>query len=230
MSTEILSVRDLYFAQGERVILQKLSFTMERGEVVSLLGPSGSGKSTLFRLLLGLEQWQKGTITSPLLPLRESSCYLMQRTPLLSWRTIEENLTLFLSKESIEEKLPELLERFHCPPKMLVQYPHQLSVGMRQKICLIGALLEDKPLLLLDEPFSSLDLFLREEMYRWIEEHCQKEEKSVFLITHDFYEATSISDRILLLGEGRILQEWHNHSNPRALIGNISESLRKLYS
>lgn len=188
-------------------ILSELSFSLEKGEFVSILGPSGSGKSTIFRLITGLEVPTSGSIT--LAGQRMSSRlgkvgYMPQQDLLLEWRTIRDNVCLPLEiqgKKGLEEKeLAQLFEQFGLAGHEH-RYPHQLSGGMRQRASFLRAMLSGGELLLLDEPFSALDAVTRLAMQEWLLAQWEQTERTILFITHDVDEALFLSDRILLFSE-----------------------------
>lgn len=209
----MLYLKDVHFAFGERRVLRGVSFRVGRGEIVSLIGISGSGKTTLFRLITGALPPHGGQIeiegSGP-----EEITYMRQEDLLLPWRTVLDNMLLFTElggekrapRERLRQEALALLQRFGmegCEE----MYPEALSGGMRQRVSLARALLQKRPFLLLDEPFGSLDLLLREELYTLLKQIRDKEGKTLLLVTHDFRDALTLSDRILVLREGSIAGE-----------------------
>ncbi|HOM42267.1 MAG TPA: ABC transporter ATP-binding protein, partial [Bacillota bacterium] len=175
-------------------------------EFVSIVGPSGCGKSTLLSLISGLIKSSTGEIlinNEPVKGLASNVGYMPQRDHLFEWRTILRNTTLGLE---IQKKLNKdtmrsaerLLEEYGLG-EFKYYYPNQLSGGMRQRAALIRTLAVNPEILLLDEPFSSLDyqtrLAISEEIWLII----KKEKKTAILVTHDIAEAVSMSDRIIVL-------------------------------
>lgn len=207
-----LSVSKLSHHFPQQRVLQDLSFWIQTGEIVSLIGTSGSGKTTLLRLIAGLIPVQEGEIH--LNPPYHAIAYVTQHDLLLPWRTAYDNLCLLNELGSADGSDPISDTRIRrmfqdiglcgCEGK----YPHELSGGMRKRLTLARALLSDRPLLLLDEPFDSLDLPLRLQMYSLLKRVCRETQKSVLLVTHDFRDALTLSDRILALSEGMIAKEW----------------------
>ena len=191
---------------GETQAIKNLSLDIRRGEFVSIVGPSGCGKSTLLSLISGLIKSSTGEIlinNEPVKGLASNVGYMPQRDHLFEWLTILRNTTIGLE---IQKKLNKdtmrnaerLLEEYGLG-EFKHYYPNQLSGGMRQRAALIRTLAVNPEILLLDEPFSSLDyqtrLAISEEIWLII----KKEKKTAILVTHDIAEAVSMSDRIIVL-------------------------------
>ncbi len=203
----MLQVENLSFSYPERPIFQDLTFSAEMGSSTAILGSSGSGKTTLFQLLSGVLSPDKGAIK---LEGKEGFegfqkiTYMMQKDLLLPWKNVYENILLLASlglkkvvKEEVMGYLKQvgLLESAHL-------YPHQLSTGMRQRVSLARALMLKRPFLFLDEPFSSVDLRQKKDLYALVLEAKNRFGFTLFLITHDFEEAYALCDRVLFLKEG----------------------------
>lgn len=214
MSKTALQVSNLSFhyvgekSKGETVILDRLNLEVKEGEFVSILGPSGSGKSTFFRLVTSLEQPVEGEI---LLNGKEEAerlgkiGYMPQQDLLLPWRTVLQNAVLPLELKGIErktanEQVSQLLQEFGLAGSEDL-FPQELSGGMRQRVSFLRAILGGTDLLLLDEPFGSLDYFTRFTMQEWLLEQWTKRRKTVLFITHDVDEALFLSDRIFVFTE-----------------------------
>jgi NitT/TauT family transport system ATP-binding protein len=215
--TEIINVEKLQFNFGNRVVLKEISFGLKQGEVASFIGTSGSGKTTLFKLLSGMLPPQSGQISIKQNPVPNCSghvAYMMQEDLLLPWRTVLRNITLS-AELGRQPKEPHALDIEAIQLLAEIEmagcenlFPYQLSGGMRQRVSLAGALLKKKPLLLLDEPFAALDVSLREQMYQLLRKICTTHKTTILLVTHDFRDAVSLSDRIFLLSDGRLVREW----------------------
>lgn len=211
-----LEIENLTFGYENFPVLKELSLKLEAGEIGVLLGASGSGKSTLLKLIAGLLPLQKGVLKKSGAP-----AYMTQENLLLPWRTALSNLLLLTElgpkhpPDSAEiEALLKEMELSGCENL----YPAHLSVGMRQRLALAQTLLMKRPLLLLDEPFNSLDLILREKMYELLKEMHRKHKMTLLMVTHDYRDALALADRIFLLKEGKIEKEWKNCSLPEETI------------
>lgn len=215
MKQPILKIEDLSFSYLSHHVLDKISFNLEKGEVGTFIGGSGSGKTTLFKLLTGILTPSAGTISiaghETQLAHHHVAC-MMQEDLLLPWRSIIRNVTLLSElgidpHSSVIEEAYELLEEIGLSGCEEL-FPNQLSGGMRQRVSLARALLQKRPLLLLDEPFGSLDVSLREQMYVLLRKLQHKHNTTILMVTHDFRDALTLSDRIFLLGNGKIRAEW----------------------
>ena len=192
------------FRHGDAILFEGLDLVLEAGQWTCLLGPSGVGKSTLLRLVAGLNTGGEfdGSIESTnSRPLREQVAYMAQSDLLLPWLNVRANVMLGSTLRGEVRKLEradQLIEEvglgMHAEKR-----PHELSGGMRQRAALARTLMEDKPLLLLDEPFSALDARTRSEMQELAFEVLM--DRTVMLVTHDPSEAARIAHRVYLLTE-----------------------------
>jgi NitT/TauT family transport system ATP-binding protein len=192
---------------GEVTALDELSLTVSDGEVLALVGPSGCGKSTLLELLAGLQKPDAGSV------LAEPAAYMPQRDLLLPWRSALANAALALEcagfgKAEARAEAQPLFERFGLSGFERAR-PHELSGGMRQRVALARTFLAGRPLLLLDEPFASLDQITRGSLQEWLAEAMRSEPRTVVLVTHDVQEAIYLADRVAIMSPrpGRIVAE-----------------------
>lgn len=200
----IISLEGISFSyhrpDGEIEALSDISFSVSKGEFVSLVGPSGCGKSTILSILAGLNQAGSGTVD-----IRDgvSFGYMFQQDLLLPYQTIWKNISLgpsihkTLTPET-KKRLKALLYKYGLS-HFAENYPGQLSGGMRQRAALIRTLALDPDILLLDEPFSALDYQTRLLVADDIGRIIRKENKTAILVTHDLSEAISLSDKIIIL-------------------------------
>lgn len=203
-----LVVRDLAVSfpdkDGRLEVLENVSFSVAKNEFVCLIGPSGSGKSTLLRTLAGLIPHQEGTIEYPDLHDRQARTGLIFQKPnLMPWRTLSENIALPLELEGVrrsevETKVAEMvslvgLEGFET------NWPHELSGGMAQRVAIARSLVQDPDILLLDEPFGSLDELTRERMSEELLRIWNEKTKTILMVTHSISEAVYLADRVLVL-------------------------------
>lgn len=191
--------------QGEFVI-DKVSVSLDKGELVSILGASGTGKTTLFHTLSGLETPDAGCVFyegEEVTGKPGSVSYMQQKDLLLPFRTILNNVCVPLLLRGVAKKQAREQAREHfaefglsgCEDK----YPAQLSGGMRQRAALLRSYLFQGKVMLLDEPFSALDAMTKAALYQWYQSVCRKHGTSAFLITHDIDEAILLSDRIYII-------------------------------
>ncbi|HVO88362.1 MAG TPA: ABC transporter ATP-binding protein [Casimicrobiaceae bacterium] len=231
-----LTVENLHLAYGDNPILKGVSLTLERGEVVSLLGPSGSGKTTLLRAVAGLEEPKQGRILVAGKVVYDASArvdipaegrnlgLVFQSYALWPHKTVFDNVAYGLklrkiSDDEVKARVTKALEQLSLA-HLAQRYPHQLSGGQQQRVALARALVYNPPVILLDEPLSNLDAKLREEARAWLRELIVRMQLSALCVTHDQAEALAMSDRILLLNEGRIEQQGtpqQMYSEPQTL-------------
>jgi NitT/TauT family transport system ATP-binding protein len=187
--------------------LEGLTLACAPHEVLGVVGPSGCGKSTLLELVAGLERPSAGTIAvaGAVEPSeRLARCVLMpQRDLLLPWRSTLDNAALPLqlhgaSKADARRRALPLFERFGLAEFVRAR-PAELSGGMRQRVSFLRTLLAEKPVLLLDEPFGSLDSITRADMQEWLAAALAAEPRTVLLVSHDVEEALFLCDRVLVM-------------------------------
>lgn len=210
---------------GEVEALRDVSFSMEEGEFCSIVGPSGCGKSTLLGAVAGLERLSSGEIIIDGEAVHEPSAkvgLMPQRDQLFEWKTIWDNVTLGLrvqGQDTPEKQayVRELLERYALSD-FIHKRPAQLSGGMRQRCALIRTLATEPRILLLDEPFSSLDYQTRLAVSADIHAILRREGKTALLVTHDISEAISMSDHVIVLSRRpAVVKSIHDMGELRAL-------------
>ncbi len=205
----ILSVADLSATfqnnNGGLHVLDKLSFEVRDSEFVCVLGPSGSGKSTLLRILAGLLPFTTGKVMlngQRLSGPRKGVGMVFQNANLMPWRTVIDNITLPLELQhdsrDHQEAARELIELVGLEG-FEDTYPSDLSGGMAQRVAIARALVHDPNLLLLDEPFGSLDAITRERMGEELLRIWNAHLKTVIMVTHNISEALYLADRVLVL-------------------------------
>jgi sulfonate transport system ATP-binding protein len=202
----VATVTELHRSFGSTHVLRGLDLEIRRGEFVALLGRSGSGKSTLLRSLAGLDP------TSPReLVVEGSVAVAFQEPRLLPWRKVEENVALALANGPLRRqrrtRARRALGEVGLEEKNSV-WPLTLSGGQAQRVSLARALVSEPDLLLLDEPFGALDALTRIEMHRLVLDLWETHRPGVLLVTHDVDEAIALADRVLVLDDGRVAQQW----------------------
>jgi NitT/TauT family transport system ATP-binding protein len=177
------------------------------GEIVAIVGPSGCGKSTLLELVAGLQEPDAGTVDAP------AAAYMPQKDLLLPWRDALGNAALALEAGGVRRaearrRAAPLFERFGLGGFERTP-PYELSGGMRQRVAFLRTLLPGRPLLLLDEPFASLDSLTRAEMQTWLAGTLAAEPRTTLLVTHDVEEALYLADRVAVMSPrpGRVVAE-----------------------
>jgi len=204
--TPILSIHDLSAVfsneNGGLHALENISFEVHPQEFVCVLGPSGSGKTTLLRILAGLIKPASGTFVfghgeQP------STGMVFQQANLMPWRTVIENIKLPLEVKHMDEavarhKAEEMIELVGLQG-FADSLPRDLSGGMAQRVAIARALIHDPDLLLLDEPFASLDALTRERMWTELSRIWHMRQKTVIMVTHSINESLFLADRVLVL-------------------------------
>ena len=187
--------------------LAGVDLAVAAGEIVAIVGPSGCGKSTLLELLAGLQEPDDGTVEAP------PASYMPQKDLLLPWRDALGNAALALEATGVgrreaRRRAAPLFERFGLGGFERTP-PYELSGGMRQRVAFLRTLLPGRPLLLLDEPFASLDSMTRAEMQSWLAEALEAEPRTMLLVTHDVEEALYLADRVAVMSPrpGRVVAE-----------------------
>jgi sulfate transport system ATP-binding protein len=217
MSIEVRNVTKTF---GSFVAVDDVSLTVGTGELVALLGPSGSGKTSLLRIIAGLERADHGQVffegedATVRDPRHRGVGFVFQHYALFRHMTVFDNVAFGLrvrprrrrpSPAQIRDKVTELLELVQLH-RLADRYPSQLSGGQRQRVALARALAVEPKVLLLDEPFGSLDARVRQELRRWLRRlHDDIRVTSVF-VTHDQEEALEVSDRVVVMHQGRVEQ------------------------
>jgi iron(III) transport system ATP-binding protein len=211
-----LAATDLYKAFGNQAVLTGIELTVPEGSLTAILGPSGSGKTTLLRVLAGFERSDRGVITlgdrvvedgRRYLPPEERGIgYVPQEGALFPHLTVEKNIAFGLSRhERRDGRIARLAEMVGLG-RLTGRYPHQLSGGQQQRVALARALAIEPEVVLLDEPFSSLDAGLRASVRADVQRVLREAGTTAVLVTHDQDEALSMSDLVAVIRDGRIGQ------------------------
>jgi sulfonate transport system ATP-binding protein len=216
-------LRDLTLAYGARTVLDGLDLDIAPGEFVALLGRSGSGKTSLLRVLAGLEAPASGDAHVP-----ESRAVVFQEHRLLPWKRVWQNVALGLSSTSdARERALATLAEVELGDRADA-WPLTLSGGEGQRAGLARALVREPDLLLLDEPFASLDALTRLHVQALVARLWHERRPAVLLVTHDVDEALALADRALVLGGGRIAAEFRiDRDRPRDVSEPYLRELRR---
>ncbi len=210
---------DKVYQDGTEAV-NDFSVHIKQGEIFTLIGPSGCGKTTTMKMINRLITPTKGTIkindkditSYDIHQLRWNIGYVLQQIALFPHMTVRENIEIVPQMKNWEKsrttsRITELLDMVGLEPeKFINRMPSELSGGQQQRIGVVRALAADPDIILMDEPFSALDPISREQLQKDIQELQQKIHKTIVFVTHDMDEALTISDRICLMDEGKIIQ------------------------
>ncbi len=192
------------------LVLDDVNLDIAEGEFVCLLGASGCGKSTLLNLVAGLDRPTTGTIDVP----AEGAAVMFQESALMPWLTAQANIELALRLRGVPRaarasQARELLATVNLADAS-DKRPHELSGGMRQRVALARALAQDRPVLLMDEPFASLDAITRDLLHDELERVWRRTGRTIVFVTHNVREAARLGQRVVLLSSrpGRVAGEW----------------------
>ncbi len=191
---------------GPVFALDGVDMVVEPGEFVTLIGPSGCGKSTVFNIVAGLEAFDSGHIRLDGAPNHDrlgGIAYMFQKDLLFPWRTVMGNAVLGLemdglSRRDARERIGPYLERFGLA-EFADAYPDQLSGGMRQRVAFLRTMVQERSIMLLDEPFGALDSYTRTNLQQWLMGVWEEIRTTVLFITHDVAEAVYLSDRVYVM-------------------------------
>lgn len=227
----MLQVRGLTVAFGRQPVLEGIDLDVKRGQFTSLIGPSGSGKTSILRAVTGILSPERGTVNLEV-PLTDVG-FLFQDDALLPWRTVRQNVALGLRIRGIAADIAaEKAERWLSLlglEGLGDRYPRKLSGGQRKRVAIAQVLVLQPKLLLMDEPFASLDAIVRtritQELLGWVE----REHLTVLLVTHDLHEAISVSDVVYVLSQGPRATIRARHdvtiARPRSVLETRSDPL-----
>ncbi len=229
-SLEATDLSYTYGTDASTYVLDSLSYTFTSGKVYAIVGPSGAGKSTLLRVLAGILPCEAGSIqilnTGDMLSkynVKRGEQYsyvslLSQEDALLPWRDVAKNIRLPLELgahptpcSQQEAIVQEALHKFSLDSYRSF-FPSELSGGLKKLTALARSYVENRPIVLLDEPFSSVDVFARGNLYQVIHSLAYDLGKLVIYVTHDFYDCQQLSDEILLMANGSLVRDVDLHS------------------
>src|SRR5512135_3495448 len=216
----MIAVDNVSKSFGAQVALAPTTLRVQAGRTTVLIGPSGCGKSTLLRLIVGLLPPDTGRVAiegtelgpATVEAIRHGIGYVIQEGGLFPHLTARQNVTLlarYLLRPQawIDERIDELAQLVRIAPAALARFPKDLSGGQRQRVGLMRALMLDPPVLLMDEPLGALDPITRFELQNDLRQIFARLGKTVVFVTHDMNEAAHFADEIVLMRDGRIVQQ-----------------------
>jgi NitT/TauT family transport system ATP-binding protein len=205
----VLSAKNIKFSYSSKnsitEVIDNLSFTFHQKKIYLVIGPSGCGKTTLLHLIAGLLKPTQGIISfsDAVSNHMQNVGYVFQQPSLIPWKTVLDNVLLGsviknnLTNEMIDKA--HTLLRYYGLEDYLKKFPSVLSGGMQQRVSIIRAIVSGAKILLLDEPFSNLDISLKRELQKDLSDLVDKENLIAIMVSHDFFEATRLGDEIILL-------------------------------
>ncbi|ADG94451.1 ABC transporter related protein [Arcobacter nitrofigilis DSM 7299] len=215
----MLNINILEKKFGKTIILKDINIFIEEGELISIIGPSGCGKTTILNIVSGLDTNYIGSLSGDFSKLS----FMFQDDRLLPWLNIKDNLLLVSKTKDIEE-IEELLSLIGLN-HILNEYPNRLSGGMKRRIALIRAFINRPKIIVLDEPFISLDYPTSMALKKDFLIFCKKFNPTVILVTHDLSEAVHLSSRIIFLSStyATKILDYKNDNNQESDIKKIDE-------
>lgn len=237
--TDYLHLKNIYkgYQNGEekkeKPVLENIDFTIDRGEFAAILGPSGCGKTTLLKIVAGFMEAEQGAVylegEKVTGPSPDRIMVFQEFRQLFPWKTVLDNVIFALKAKDIGDTCAER-ERIACSylkkvelPDVFNYYPHQLSGGMKQRAALARTLAADPEIMLMDEPFGSLDSQTRDNLQELLIDVWKEAGKAILFVTHDIEEALLLSDKIIVMesNPGRIKKIIKNElQRPRNRVGN----------
>lgn len=198
---KIIEIKDLVKRYDSKVVLDNISFSVHKGNFISIIGPNGCGKSTLINIISGLDEPTSGKIEK-ISGLKIGFVFQDYKGSLLPWRTVYDNLRLPLeiSQELDSGKVDRLIDELKLDPHKN-KFPHQLSGGLAQLAAIARALVIEPDILILDEPFKSLDFDVAQHIIQLVLNYCEKRYITTILISHDLDQAILFADRIIVLSK-----------------------------
>jgi len=209
----MLSINNVSKSFGKRKVLNNINLTVNKGEVVSILGPSGCGKTTLLNIILGIDEADNGSLhlndadITNLAPIKRNFTIAFQNYALFPHLNAYENIIFgYQKKDDIDfDHVKEVIELMDLNEHINKDI-NQLSGGQKQRVSLARALVVKPKVLLLDEPLSALDGLVKEKVKRLILDSARKLGLTIIMVTHDPEEALTMSDKIVVLNDGKVVQ------------------------
>lgn len=195
----IFILDNIYKSFGDNEVLKDLSLDVKQNKIICILGPSGCGKTTLLNIMSGLLKPDKGKLVGFK---NKNFSYIFQEPRLLKWKTVSENIEFILKNKLNKKEINTNIKKYLNVVKLYEfrnYYPDQLSGGMKQRVAIARAFAYPADILLMDEPFKSLDLDLKLNLIDYFLMSWNLKKLSVFFVTHDIHAALMLSDEIFIL-------------------------------
>ena len=224
---KLVNVSKFYTVEKESMkVLDGINLTIPANKITVILGRSGCGKTTLLRLVAGLEEFDQGDMLGAN-SIRKA--YVFQEDRLMPWLDVKKNITFGIHNKDIDNsKVDEIIETVGLK-KFYSAYPSQLSGGMKQRVSIARAFAYNPDFIMMDEPFSALDFFTREQMQKELLKIHERSKCSILFVTHSIDEALILGDEIVILEKGVIKSQYEieEKSNTRDLLDDKFVKLKK---
>jgi len=203
---KLVNVGKFYTVEKEQIkVLDGIDLDIHENKITVILGRSGCGKTTLLRLVAGLETLDQGEIQETDV---KKKAYVFQEDRLMPWLNVKKNITFGINDKDIDEdKINEIIETVGLK-KFYSAYPNQLSGGMKQRVSIARAFAYEPDFIMMDEPFSALDYFTREQMQKELLKIHNKRNCPILFVTHSIDEALTLGDKIVVLEKGRVKSQY----------------------
>ncbi len=205
----MIKITNLNYSYNSKKVLKDLFLDIKANEKISIIGQSGCGKSTLLKVIMGINQDYEGSVevnSQPVKGISDDISIVFQKNGLFDFMTIEQNLQLTKQSDELIQQVTAKLRIDH----LLNKYPKDLSGGQLQRANIARALIMRKDIMLLDEPTSSLDEFAKEEFQKQVIASLRDDDFGYIIVTHDIKEALVMSERIILLADGKVKKEFRS--------------------
>ena len=224
---KLVNVSKFYTVDKESIkVIDKIDLNIPENKITVILGRSGCGKTTLLRLVAGLEDFEQGEIIGVE---SKRKAYVFQEDRLMPWLDVKSNITFGIHKNEIDNiRINEIIETVGLE-KFYNAYPSQLSGGMKQRVSIARAFAYNPDFIMMDEPFSALDYFTREQMQNELLNIHKRLKCSILFVTHSIDEALILGDNIVILEKGIIKSQYEikEDSNKRDLLDDKFVKLKK---
>lgn len=224
---KLVNVGKFYTVEKEQIkVLDGIDLDIHENKITVILGRSGCGKTTLLRLVAGLEKLDQGEIQERDV---KKKAYVFQEDRLMPWLNVKNNITFGINAKDIDEdKINEIIETVGLK-KFYSAYPNQLSGGMKQRVSIARAFAYEPDFIMMDEPFSALDYFTREQMQKELLKIHNKRNCPILFVTHSIDEALTLGDKIVVLEKGRVKSEYEidEKNKARDLLSDKYLNLKK---
>ena len=224
---KLVDVSKIYNVERESIkVLNGINLDIPQNKITVILGRSGCGKTTLLRLVAGLEDFEQGKIIGAS---SKKKAYVFQEDRLMPWLDVKSNITFGIHRKEIDHnRIDRIIETVGLE-KFYNAYPKQLSGGMKQRVSIARAFAYDPDFIMMDEPFSALDYFTREQMQKELLKIHERLKCSILFVTHSIDEALILGDKIVILEKGIIKSQYEidEKSDSRDLLDDKFVNLKK---